>query len=60
MEQVAPPVNLYRLQTSDGQGYAPSSRERVNALIETERAEWIGTDWDEDKNAFVHYADRIA
>lgn len=52
--------NLYRLQTKDGQGYAPSSRERVNALIETERAEWIGTDWDEDKEAFVHFADRIA
>ena len=51
--------NLYRLQTLDGQGYAPSSRNRVNTLIETERAEWIGTDWDEDLDAYVHYADRI-
>lgn len=50
--------NLYRLQTLDGQSYTPSSRERVNTLIETGRAEWIGTDWDEDKKAFVHYADR--
>lgn len=51
--------NLYRLQTLDGQSYSPSSRERVNALIESERAEWIGTDYDEGLNAVVHYADRI-
>lgn len=50
--------NVYRLQTLDGQSYAPSTRERVNALIEAERAEWIGTDYDEDKDAYVHYADR--
>jgi hypothetical protein len=51
--------NVYRLQTLDGQSYAPSSRERVNSLIETEHAEWVGTDYDEDKDEFVHYADRI-
>jgi hypothetical protein len=53
-------VNLYRLQTLDGKSYTPSSRDRVNYLIETERAEWVGTDYDEDKDAFIHYADRIA
>jgi hypothetical protein len=51
--------NVYRLQTLDGKSYAPSSRDRVNALIETERAEWIGTDWDEETDTVVHYADRI-
>lgn len=48
--------NLYRLQTLDGRSYNPSSRERVNALIENERAEWVGTDAYGD--VYVHYADR--
>ena len=51
--------NLYRLQTVDGQRYAPSSRGMVNLLVEKGKAEWVGTDYDEDKDAFVHYADRI-
>lgn len=52
--------NLYRLQTLDGQSYSPCSLSKVNHLIEDERAEWVGTDFDEDLNAYVHYADRIS
>jgi len=51
--------NLYYLQTRDGKSYRRSSKDRVNALIEKEGAEWIGTDYDEEKDAIVHYADRI-
>lgn len=53
------PRNVYRLQTRDGKSYAPSSRDRCNALVTTGRAEWAGTDYDEDKDAYVHFADRI-
>lgn len=49
--------NVYRLQSRDG-AYYPISRATVNLLIEKGKAEWIGTDYDEDKDAFVHYADR--
>jgi hypothetical protein len=51
--------NIYRIQKVDGEGYAPTSRMLVNILIEKGRAGWIGTDYDEDEDAFVHYADRI-
>src|SRR5262245_50200390 len=51
--------NLYRIQRVDGEGYAPTSRGLANLLVEKGRAEWIGTDYDEDLDAFVHYADRI-
>jgi len=61
MGAVVPTVrqNLYRLQSQDGETYNPARREVVNLLIEKGRAEWIGTDYEEDKDAFVHYADRI-
>jgi hypothetical protein len=51
--------NLYYLQTRSGYSYNRSTREKVNALIEKGGAEWIGTDYDEDRDEFVHYADRI-
>jgi len=51
--------NLYRLQARNGDQYHPISREVVNLLIEKGRAEWIGTDYEEKMDAFVHYADRI-
>jgi hypothetical protein len=51
--------NVYRLQSHDGQTYHPTSRVVVNILIEKGRAEWIGTDYEEKMDAFVHYADRI-
>lgn len=52
--------NIYQLQTRDGQSYHRSTRERVNALIEKGQAEWVGTDYDEEADAIIHYADRIA
>jgi len=62
VEPVAPTVtvrNLYRIERVDGEGYAPTSRGVANLLVEKGRAEWVGTDYDEDLDAFVHYADRI-
>jgi hypothetical protein len=53
------PPNLYRLQTEDGESYSPSTRDKVNALIESGGAEWVGTDFNEEVGAYVHYADRI-
>lgn len=50
--------NVYRLQSRNG-NYYPVSRETANALIEKGGAEWVGTDYDEDKDEYVHYADRI-
>ncbi len=54
---MVPSVNVYMLQSRGG-GYHPIRREVVNILIEKGRAEWIGTDYDEEQDAFVHYADR--
>jgi len=51
--------NAYRLQRVDGQEYEPMTREEVNARIEKGWAEWIGTDYDEKTDTYVHYADRI-
>ena len=51
--------NLYRLEKRDGNGYAPASKLRVNTLVENGQAIWIGTDYDEDRDAYVHYADRV-
>ena len=51
--------NIYYLQTRDGKSYRRSTREKVNALIETGKAEWVGTDGDEKTNIVAHYADRI-
>lgn len=50
--------NLYYIQTRDGKSYRRSTREKVNALIEEGRAEWSGSEYDEDLDAVVHYADR--
>jgi hypothetical protein len=60
--EVAPTVttkNLYRLQSRDEETYHPVSREVANLMVEKGRAEWIGTDYEEERDAFVHYADRI-
>jgi hypothetical protein len=51
--------NIYFLQTRDGKTYRRSTREKVNALIEAGKAEWVGTDGDEETNIVAHYADRI-
>lgn len=51
--------NVYRLQGPDGQTYNVTTREDINNRIEQGWAEWIGTDYDEKKDEFVHYADRI-
>lgn len=51
--------NLYRLQSRDGQIYVPILREKVNALIEKGLAEWVGTDYNAERDAYIHYADRI-
>lgn len=61
MGEVAPAMtdNVYRLQTWDGSGYAPVSKERCNTLVEEGKAEWVGTNYDEARDAYVHYADRI-
>lgn len=50
--------NVYRLQSRDEETYHPVSRAVANLMVEKERAEWVGTDYDEELDAFVHYADR--
>jgi len=50
--------NLYRLQSRDEEMYHPVSRAIANLMVEKGRAEWVGTDYDEELDAFVHYADR--
>ena len=51
--------NVYRLQGPDGKTYNVKTREEINERIEKGWAEWVGTDYDEDKDEYVHYADRI-
>jgi hypothetical protein len=51
--------NVYRLQGPDGQTYNLTTREAINARIERGWAEWVGTDYDEKTDTYVHYADRI-
>jgi hypothetical protein len=51
--------NIYFLQTVDGKSYRHTTREKVNAMIEAGKAEWVGTDGDEETNIVAHYADRI-
>lgn len=51
--------NAYRLQGPDGQTYNPATLDEINARIELGWAKWIGTDYDEKTDTFVHYADRI-
>lgn len=53
------PVNIYFLQNRDGTGYRRVSKSRVNAMIESGRAEWVGTDWNEETQSYAHFADRI-
>lgn len=53
------PKNVYRIEEPDGE-VREMRRDRLNRLVVAERAEWIGTDFDEDLNAYVHYARRVA
>ena len=53
-------TNRYMLQGKDGEGYFPSNRRQINRMIEHGQAEWAGTDPDEENDAVIHYADRIA
>ena len=60
MGKVDPVKNIYRLQSVvDKSRYHSTSQEHVNRLVESGKAEWVGTDWDEDADAFVHYVDRV-
>jgi hypothetical protein len=52
-------TNVYRLQGPDGQTYNLTTLENINARIERGWAEWVGTDYDEEKDEYVHYANRI-
>lgn len=49
--------NIYYLQTRDGRSYRQASQNEVNVLIENGKAEWAGTDGDEDSDTVTHYAD---
>ena len=51
--------NVYWLQGPDGKSYNLTTREEVNERIEKGWAEWVGTDYDEKTDTYVHYADRI-
>lgn len=50
-------TNLYMMQARNGKTYRRSTQERINALIEAGLAEWSGSDYDEGRDAVVHYAD---
>ena len=52
-------TNIYYLQTVDGKSYRRSTMWKVNKLIMEEKAEWVGTDGDEETDIVAHYADRI-
>lgn len=53
--------NAYYLETVDRKGYRRTSREKVNHLIDIEKAEWEGTDYHETEHykEYRHYARRL-
>lgn len=51
--------NHYFLENEEGSGYSRVTRRRLNRMVKQEQAEWIGTDYNQDRNAYEHYARRL-